>query len=136
VPLSAIANWLDHDFRRWLGAFTGGDGVIHAAGTYGPDAEVFATGVALLVERTDPAGHVIAASGVNPTVREIGEAAAAPGAGVPPEDPEVTRARLGTDLGDALMMGQQAFAEKRPLIVRPGRRRGPAITGDSGGRPP
>jgi nucleoside-diphosphate-sugar epimerase len=66
----------------------------------------------LLIERGQPEGHVIAASGVNPTVREIGEAGAAPGASVVPEDPEASQARLGKDFADALMMDQQAFAER------------------------
>jgi len=86
-----------------------GEGDNHWTTVHGDDlASLFV----LLLERDDPEGHVIAASGANPTVREIGEAAAAPGAGVLPEDPEVSRARLGRDFADALMMDQQAFAEK------------------------
>jgi nucleoside-diphosphate-sugar epimerase len=86
-----------------------GDGDNHWTTVHGDDlASLFV----ILLERDVPAGHVIAASGANPTVREIGEAAAAPGAGVLPEDPEASRARLGKDLADALMMDQQAFAEK------------------------
>lgn len=54
-------------------------------------------------------GTFIAASGANPTVRELAEASAG---AVVPEDPDTTRQRIGVDLANALLLDQQARAEK------------------------
>ena len=64
-----------------------------------------------VVERGERLGYVIAASGVNPTVRELGEAAAG-GAGVAPESVEASRERLGAAFADALLLDQQTTAAK------------------------
>jgi len=56
-----------------------------------------------------PGGRAyIAASGHNPTVRELGEAL---GATVAPEGPEATRERLG-GFGEALLLDQQASGQR------------------------
>lgn len=56
-----------------------------------------------------PGGELyIGASGVNPTVREMGQAAVGPDGTVVAEDDDVTRARLGAALADALLLDQQA----------------------------
>jgi nucleoside-diphosphate-sugar epimerase len=76
------------------------------------------------LERGERLGYLIAASGDNPTVREIGEAAAAGvagagagagdsgvgGAGVAPESDDASRARLGALFADALLLDQQTAA--------------------------
>jgi nucleoside-diphosphate-sugar epimerase len=60
-----------------------------------------------VVERGEALGYLIAASGANPTVRELGEAAAG-GAGVAPESADASRERLGASFADALLLDQQA----------------------------
>lgn len=55
-------------------------------------------------------GHLIASSGSNPTVRELGEAVAG-ATGVRPETDEVTLERLGL-FGEALLLDQQASGAK------------------------
>jgi nucleoside-diphosphate-sugar epimerase len=56
-----------------------------------------------------PGGELyIGASGVNPTVREMGLAAVGPDGAVVAEDDDATRARLGAGLADALLLDQQA----------------------------
>jgi len=56
-----------------------------------------------------PGGELyIGASGVNPTVREMGLAAVGPDGSVVAEDVEETRERLGAALADALLLDQQA----------------------------
>ncbi|MFF5231657.1 NAD-dependent epimerase/dehydratase family protein [Dactylosporangium sp. NPDC000521] len=62
-----------------------------------------------VVERGERLGHVLAVSGVNPTVREIAEAT---GAAVVPETAEESRARLGALFADALLLDQQATGAK------------------------
>lgn len=54
--------------------------------------------------------YYIAASGQNPTVRELGEASSA-GHSVIAETPDESRARLGGDFADALLLDQQAFSK-------------------------
>ncbi|WP_432827807.1 NAD-dependent epimerase/dehydratase family protein [Dactylosporangium sp. CA-092794] len=65
----------------------------------------------LVVERGEGLGRLIAASGANPAVREIGEAASG-GAGVAAETVEESRGRLGSLFADALLLDQQATGEK------------------------
>ena len=56
-----------------------------------------------------PGGELyIGASGVNPTVREMAQAAVGPDGTVVPEEDDATRARIGADLADALLLDQQA----------------------------
>lgn len=66
----------------------------------------------VLAYETASAGAVyIGASGQNPTVRELGEAAAAAASvsgGVEAETPDATRERLGAAFADALLLDQQA----------------------------
>ena len=64
-----------------------------------------------LLERAEPLGRVVAASGQNPTVREI--ATAAVGAtGFVAETPDDSRTRLGADFADALLLDQQATGDR------------------------
>ncbi|MGN6273656.1 MAG: NAD-dependent epimerase/dehydratase family protein [Protaetiibacter sp.] len=64
-----------------------------------------------LLERAEPLGRLVAASGQNPTVREI--ATAAVGAtGFVAETPDASRARLGADFADALLLDQQATGDR------------------------
>lgn len=74
-----------------------------------------------LLERAEPLGRVVAASGQNPTVREI--ATAAVGAtGFVAETPDATRMRLGADFADALLLDQQATGDRaRELGWHPSR---------------
>ncbi|KQX08426.1 MULTISPECIES: NAD-dependent epimerase/dehydratase family protein [unclassified Leifsonia] len=65
----------------------------------------------LAYENRSARGVYIGASGVNPTVRELGEAIAAAehvAGGVAPETVEASRERLGADFADALLLDQQA----------------------------
>jgi nucleoside-diphosphate-sugar epimerase len=56
-----------------------------------------------------PGGELyIGASGVNPTVREMAQAAVGPDGAVVPEEDDATRARLGAGLADALLLDQRA----------------------------
>ena len=64
-----------------------------------------------LLERAEPLGRVVGASGQNPTVREIATAAVGAG-GFVAETPDASRARLGADFADALLLDQQAGAER------------------------
>lgn len=61
---------------------------------------------ALAVERGEQDGYVLAATGDNPTVREIAEAAAH-GSPVVAESVDDARERLGTEYADALLMHQE-----------------------------
>lgn len=65
----------------------------------------------LVVERAEPFGRVLAVSGVNPTVRELADAASG-GAGVAPESADASRERLGALFADALLLDQQASGAK------------------------
>ncbi|ROS74814.1 nucleoside-diphosphate-sugar epimerase [Curtobacterium sp. PhB130] len=60
----------------------------------------------LALERGEQDGYVLAATGDNPTVREIAEAAAH-GSPVVAESVDESRARLGTEYADALLMHQE-----------------------------
>jgi hypothetical protein len=65
----------------------------------------------LALEQADAGSLHIGASGENPTVRELGAAAADAAdiaGGDEAETVEATRARLGRDFADALMLDQQA----------------------------
>ena len=85
-----------------------GDGTQHWTTVHVEDvAALYVT----VVERGERLGHVVAASGVNPTVREVAEAAAGD-AGVAPETAEASRARFGALFADALLLDQQATGAK------------------------
>jgi nucleoside-diphosphate-sugar epimerase len=64
-----------------------------------------------VLERGEGLGYLIGASGENPTVRELGEAAAG-NAGVTPESVDASRERLGAVFADALLLDQQATGAK------------------------
>jgi nucleoside-diphosphate-sugar epimerase len=82
-----------------------GSGAQHWASVHVEDlADLY---VAVL-ERAPGGGLYIGASGVNPTVREMAQAAVGPDGTVAPEDDDATRARLGAGLADALLLDQQA----------------------------
>ena len=85
-----------------------GDGAQHWTTVHVDDVAAL---YALVVERGAGLGRLIAASGNNPTVREIAEAAAG-GAGVAPESVEESRGRLGAGFADALLLDQQAGGER------------------------
>jgi nucleoside-diphosphate-sugar epimerase len=61
----------------------------------------------LAVHRAEQDGYVVAASGDNPTVRELGEAGAH-GSPVIAESVDASRERLGADYADALLLHQEA----------------------------
>jgi nucleoside-diphosphate-sugar epimerase len=61
----------------------------------------------LALHRGEPDGYVVAATGDNPTVREIATAGAH-GAPVVAESVDASRDRLGTDYADALLLHQEA----------------------------
>ena len=61
----------------------------------------------LALHRGEQDGYVLAATGDNPTVREIAEAGAH-GSPVVPETVEESRKRLGAEYADALLMHQEA----------------------------
>lgn len=64
----------------------------------------------LAVEHGSADDYVIAATGDNPTVRELGEAGSR-GAGVTPESVNSSRERLGAEYADALLVHQEAFGD-------------------------
>jgi nucleoside-diphosphate-sugar epimerase len=84
-----------------------GDGTAHWATVHVDDLAAL---YVLVLESGVGAGYVLGASGVNPTVRELGEAAS--GGDVEPEGVEASRARLGAPFADALLLGQQATGAK------------------------
>lgn len=59
-------------------------------------------------------GVFIGASGHNPTVRELGEAA---GAAVRPESADASRERLGAGFADALLLDQQVISAKAREVL-------------------
>jgi nucleoside-diphosphate-sugar epimerase len=82
-----------------------GSGAQHWASVHVEDlADLY---VAVL-ERAPGGELYIGASGVNPTVREMAQAAVGPDGAIVPEDDDATRARLGAGLADALLLDQQA----------------------------
>ncbi|UWZ40522.1 NAD(P)H-binding protein [Dactylosporangium roseum] len=96
-----------------------GDGSQHWATVHVEDvAALYVT----VVERGERLGYLVAASGVNPTVRELAEAAAG-AAGVAPETADASRERLGALFADALLLDQQTAAAKAKALgwtpVRP-----------------
>ena len=80
-----------------------------------------------VLERAPGGEQYIAASGVNPTVREMAQAAVGPAGAVAPESDDDTRARLGGPFADALLLDQQAsgarakqrfgWAPSRPSVL-------------------
>ncbi|MEV6302154.1 NAD-dependent epimerase/dehydratase family protein [Actinoplanes sp. NPDC051861] len=100
-----------------------GDGSQHWATVHVDDLADF---YALALERAGRGEKFLAVSGVNPTVRELGEAVSRRkglGGRVVPEEPGRTVGRLG-EFGRALLLDQQASGEKgrRVLGWRPRRR--------------
>ncbi|WP_144710950.1 NAD(P)H-binding protein [Curtobacterium pusillum] len=61
----------------------------------------------LAVHRAEQDGYAVAVSGHNPTVRELGEAGAH-GSPVVAESADASRARLGAEYADALLLHQEA----------------------------
>jgi nucleoside-diphosphate-sugar epimerase len=70
----------------------------------------------IVLERRERLGYVIAASGANPTVRELAEAKDRNGSGVAPETIAETRARLGAPFADAILLDQQTSAAKAKAL--------------------
>ncbi|RAK25670.1 NAD-dependent epimerase/dehydratase family protein [Actinoplanes lutulentus] len=93
-----------------------GDGTQHWATVHVDDlAELYV----LALEKAPAGSTFIGVSGVNPTVRELGEAASSRlglGGRVVAEDPAATVARLG-DFGAALLVSQQATGEKARRVL-------------------
>ena len=85
-----------------------GDGSQHWPTVHVEDVAVL---YRIVVERGEKLGHVIGASGANPTVRELAEAASG-GAGVAPESVETSKERLGALFAEALLLDQQTEAGK------------------------
>ena len=82
-----------------------GSGAQHWASVHVEDlADLYVT----VLERAPGGELYIGASGVNPTVREMAQAAVGPDGTVAPEDDDATRARLGAGLAEALLLDQQA----------------------------
>lgn len=82
---------------------------------------------ALVLEQGSDLGYLLGVSGANPTVRELGEAAAG-AAGVAPSSIESTRARFGELFADALLLDQQASgARARSLGWNP---QGPTLVSE------
>jgi nucleoside-diphosphate-sugar epimerase len=82
-----------------------GSGAQHWASVHVEDlADLY---VAVL-ERAPGGELYIGASGVNPTVREMAQAAVGPDGEIVPEEDDATRTRLGAGLADALLLDQQA----------------------------
>jgi nucleoside-diphosphate-sugar epimerase len=74
-----------------------------------------------VLEAAEPLGRIVAVSGQNPTVAEIATAAVGP-TGFVAESADDTRARLGEQFADALLLDQQATGERaRSLGWRPTR---------------
>ncbi|WP_305783478.1 NAD(P)H-binding protein [Symbioplanes lichenis] len=82
-----------------------GDGSQHWTTVHVDDLAVL---YRIVLERGEGLGYVIAASGHNPTVRELGEAVG----DVQPETPDESRRRLGAPFADALLLDQQAAGTK------------------------
>ena len=82
-----------------------GSGAQHWASVHVEDlADLYVT----VLERAPGGELYIGASGVNPTVREMAQAAVGPAGAVVPEEDDATRARLGAGLADALLLDQKA----------------------------
>ncbi|ABS03701.1 NAD-dependent epimerase/dehydratase family protein [Kineococcus radiotolerans] len=82
-----------------------GDGRQHWATVHADDlADLYV----LALEKAGSDDYFLGASGANPTVRELGEAAAH-GRPVVEESIDATRERLGAMFADALLLDQQAF---------------------------
>ena len=64
------------------------------------------------VESAPAGAHYIGASGHNPTVRELAEAAVGPNGKVAPESVEDSQARLSAPFADALLLDEQASGQK------------------------
>jgi nucleoside-diphosphate-sugar epimerase len=86
-----------------------GDGTQHWATVYVEDlADLYVRAV----ENAPGGQHYIGASGHNPTVREMAEAAVGPNGKVAPETADESRARLSAPFADALLIDAQAFGGK------------------------
>ena len=86
-----------------------GDGTQHWATV---DVEDLADLYVRAVEAAPGGQHYIGASGHNPTVRELAEAAVGPDGSVAPETVEDSQARLSTPFADALLLDERAFGRK------------------------
>ena len=86
-----------------------GDGTQHWATVYVEDlADLYVRAV-----ENAPSGELyIGASGHNPNVREMAEAAVGPNGKVVPETVENSQARLSVPFADALLLDEQAFGQK------------------------
>jgi nucleoside-diphosphate-sugar epimerase len=88
-----------------------GDGTQHWATVHVDDLAAL---YVLALENAVAGATYIGASGQNPTVRELGEAAATAAglAGVTPESADASRERLGAAYADALLLDQQASGSR------------------------
>ncbi len=86
-----------------------GDGSQHWATVHVDD---LASLYVLAVENGTGGQIYIGASGNNPTVRRLAEAAVGAGGTVAPESPDDSRARFGAPFADALLLDEQAFGRK------------------------
>ncbi len=86
-----------------------GDGAQHWATVYIEDLADLYT---LAVEKGVGGQIYIGASGNNPTVRELAEAAVGASGTVASESPDATRGRFGGPFADALLLDEQAFGQK------------------------
>ncbi|KQQ95127.1 epimerase [Leifsonia sp. Leaf325] len=89
-----------------------GDGTQHWTSVHIDDLAAL---YVLAYENPNAHGVYIGASGVNPTVRVLGEAIAAAwnvAGGVAPESVEASRDRLGADFADAVLLDQQAAGSR------------------------
>ena len=86
-----------------------GDGSQHWATVHVDDlADLY-----VLAAENGTGGQIyIGASGSNPTVRQLAEAAVGAGGTVAPESADDSRARFGAPFADALMLDEQAFGRK------------------------
>jgi nucleoside-diphosphate-sugar epimerase len=71
----------------------------------------------LAFEKSAPGEVYIGVSGVNPTVRELGQAVVGPQGAVAPDDVDATRERLGAGFADALLLDQRATAAKAKSVL-------------------
>lgn len=96
-----------------------GDGSQHWGTVHVEDlAELYV----MALENGEATGRYLAASGVNPTVRELGEATGAP---VQEETADDARARFGELFADALLLDQQADGARARSLGWAPTRRGP-----------
>jgi nucleoside-diphosphate-sugar epimerase len=71
----------------------------------------------LAFEKSAPGEVYIGVSGVNPTVRELGQAVVGPEGAVAPDSVDATSERLGGPFAGALLLDQQATASKAKTVL-------------------